>query len=48
VGRPVLTAIGHPTNEATAPRFADEVLDQPFEFADLERTMALVLGAPRG
>jgi DNA-binding response OmpR family regulator len=40
----VLTAIGHTTNEATSPLFADEYLDKPFEFADLERKIALVLG----
>ena len=39
----VLTAIGHTTNEATSPLFADEYLDKPFEFADLERKIALVL-----
>jgi CheY-like chemotaxis protein len=39
----VLTAIGHTTNEATSPLFADEYLDKPFEFSDLDRKISLVL-----
>ncbi|HEY3355575.1 MAG TPA: response regulator [Polyangia bacterium] len=39
----VLTAIGRTTNEATSPLFADEYLDKPFEFTELEKKLALVL-----
>ena len=41
----VLTAIGHTVSEATSPLFADAHLDKPFEFADLERTIAAALAA---
>jgi two-component system alkaline phosphatase synthesis response regulator PhoP len=41
----VLTAIGHAVSEATSPLFADAHLDKPFEFADLERTIAAALAA---
>jgi CheY-like chemotaxis protein len=43
----VLTAIGHTTNEATSPLFADEFLDKPFEFADLEHKIAICLRRKR-
>ncbi len=39
----VLTAIGHTTNEATSPLFADDFIDKPFEFADLERKIQMAL-----
>jgi DNA-binding response OmpR family regulator len=39
----VLTAIGHTISEATSPLFADDYLDKPFEFAELENKIALVL-----
>jgi CheY-like chemotaxis protein len=41
----VLTAIGHAVSEATSPLFADAHLDKPFEFTDLERTIAAALAA---
>jgi CheY-like chemotaxis protein len=44
----VLTAIGHAVSEATSPLFADAYLDKPFEFADLERTIADALAARQG
>jgi two-component system, OmpR family, alkaline phosphatase synthesis response regulator PhoP len=44
----VLTAIGHAVSAATSPLFADAYLDKPFEFADLERTIAAALAARRG
>lgn len=41
----VLTAIGHAVSDATSPLFADAFLDKPFDLADLERTIAVLLSA---
>jgi DNA-binding response OmpR family regulator len=44
IGIIMLTAIGEKINEMTSPLYgADEYVDKPFEFADLERKMRAVL-----
>jgi DNA-binding response OmpR family regulator len=44
IGIVVLTAIGERMNEMTSPLYgADEYIDKPFEFADLERKISKVL-----
>jgi DNA-binding response OmpR family regulator len=46
VGIVMLTAIGERVNELTSPLYgADEYVDKPFEFADLERKIKTVLDA---
>jgi len=48
IGIIMLTAIGEKINEMTSPLYgADEYVDKPFEFADLEKKMRAVL-AKRG
>jgi DNA-binding response OmpR family regulator len=42
----MLTAIGERVNEMTSPLYgADEFIDKPFEFADLESKIKRVLAA---
>jgi DNA-binding response OmpR family regulator len=44
VGIVMLTAIGEKINEMTSPLYgADEFVDKPFEFADLERKIRAVI-----
>ena len=44
IGIIMLTAIGEKINEMTSPLYgADEYVDKPFEFADLEKKMRAVL-----
>ncbi len=44
IGILMLTAIGEKINEMTSPLYgADEYVDKPFEFADLEKKMRAVL-----
>jgi DNA-binding response OmpR family regulator len=44
IGIVMLTAIGEKINEMTSPLYgADEYVDKPFEFADLEQKMRAVL-----
>src|SRR5262245_9196373 len=44
VGIVMLTAIGEHINELTSPLYgADEYIDKPFDFSDLEQKVALVL-----
>jgi DNA-binding response OmpR family regulator len=44
IGIVVLTAIGERMNEMTSPLYgADEFVDKPFEFADLEKKIAATL-----
>ncbi len=44
IGIIMLTAIGEKINEMTSPLYgADEYVDKPFEFADLEQKMRAVL-----
>lgn len=45
IGIVMLTAIGEKVNEMTSPLYgADDFVDKPFEFADLESKIARVLG----
>lgn len=49
MGIVMLTAIGERINEMTSPLYgADEYIDKPFEFADLEAKLKSVLEAKRG
>jgi DNA-binding response OmpR family regulator len=44
VGIVMLTAIGEKVNEMTSPLYgADEYIDKPFDFADLEGRIAAVI-----
>ncbi|HMU38877.1 MAG TPA: response regulator [Pseudomonadota bacterium] len=48
VGIVMLTAIGEKVNEMTSPLYgADEYVDKPFDFADLESKIAKVIAARR-
>jgi DNA-binding response OmpR family regulator len=48
IGIVMLTAIGHTMNEITSPLHgADEYLDKPFEFEQLEAAIERVLAKPR-
>lgn len=49
IGIVVLTAIGERMNEMTSPLYgADEFVDKPFEFAELEKKIAATLDRRRG
>ena len=49
IGIVVLTAIGERMNEMTSPLYgADEFVDKPFEFADLEKKIAATLEKRKG
>ncbi len=49
VGIIMLTAIGEKINEMTSPLYgADEFLDKPFEFANLESKISAVIARRKG
>jgi DNA-binding response OmpR family regulator len=49
VGIVMLTAIGEHINELTSPLYgADEYIDKPFDFTDLEKKVASVMTKRRG
>ena len=49
VGIVMLTAIGEHINELTSPLYgADEYIDKPFDFTDLEKKVAQVIAKRRG
>jgi DNA-binding response OmpR family regulator len=49
IGIVVLTAIGEKMNEITSPLYgADEFIDKPFEFAELEKKIESTLAKRRG
>ena len=48
IGILVLTAIGQTMNEMTSPLYgADDYLDKPFEFSDLDKRIAKILAAKK-
>src|SRR5215475_7429493 len=49
VGIVMLTAIGEHINELTSPLYgADEYIDKPFDFTDLEKKVGLVIAKRKG